>query len=79
VLYRIGSWSVRHRRFVVAGWIAVIVIVGARAGALKGHTNDAFNVPGTQSQQALELLDAKFPGTGGADARIVFAAPRGTS
>jgi putative drug exporter of the RND superfamily len=34
-------------------------------------------VPGTQSQQALNLLNAKFPGTGGADARIVFAAPPG--
>jgi RND superfamily putative drug exporter len=77
VLNRVGSWSVRHRRFVVAGWIAVIVAVGALAGALKGHTDDAFNVPGTQSQQALELLNAKFPGTGGADARIVFAAPPG--
>jgi hypothetical protein len=39
----------------------VIVIVGVLAGALKGHTDDAFNVPGTQSQQALDLLDAKFP------------------
>jgi RND superfamily putative drug exporter len=64
-------------QLVVAGWIAVVVGVGALAGALKGHTDDAFNVPGTQSQQALTLLDAKFPGTGGADARIVFAAPPG--
>jgi hypothetical protein len=54
----------------------VIVIAGALAGALKGHTDDAFNVPRTQSQPALDLLNAKFPGTGGADARIGFEAPR---
>lgn len=77
VLYRIGSWSVHHRRWVVAGWVTVIVVVGALAVALKGHTDDAFNVPGTESQQALDLLNQKFPGTGGADARIVFAAPPG--
>jgi RND superfamily putative drug exporter len=77
VLYRIGAWSVHHRRWVVAGWVAIIVIVAALAVGLKGHTDDAFNVPGTQSQQALDLLNAKFPGTGGADARIVFAAPAG--
>jgi len=68
---------VRHRRWVAAGWVTVIVVVGVLAVALKGHTDDAFNVPGTQSQQALNLLNAKFPGTGGADARIVFAAPPG--
>ena len=63
----------RHRRWVAAGWVTVIVVVGVLAVALKGHTDDAFNVPGTQSQQALDLLNQKFPGTGGADARIVFA------
>jgi putative drug exporter of the RND superfamily len=62
---------------VVGGWVTVIVVVGVLAVAIKGHTDDAFNVPGTQSQQALDLLNAKFPGTGGADARIVFAAPPG--
>ena len=34
-------------------------------------------MPGTESQRALDLLNKKFPGTGGADARIVFAAPEG--
>jgi RND superfamily putative drug exporter len=34
-------------------------------------------VPGTESQRALDLLNATFPGAGGATARIVFAAPAG--
>ena len=34
-------------------------------------------MPGTESQRALDLLDEKFPGSGGATARIVFAAPEG--
>ncbi len=63
----------------VGGWVTVIVVVGVLAVTIKGHTDDAFNVPGTQSQQALDLLNAQFPGTGGADARIVFAAPPDTS
>jgi uncharacterized membrane protein YdfJ with MMPL/SSD domain len=33
VLYRIRLLSVRHPRFVVAGWVTVIVIVGVLAGA----------------------------------------------
>jgi putative drug exporter of the RND superfamily len=77
LLYRLGSWAFRRRRLVVAAWLAILVGVGALAAGIKGNTNDAFNVPGTESQRALDLLNEKFPGTGGATARIVFAAPKG--
>jgi RND superfamily putative drug exporter len=77
LLYRLGSWAFRRRRLVVAAWLAILVGVGALAAGIKGDTNDAFNVPGTESQRALDLLNEKFPGTGGATARIVFAAPKG--
>ena len=75
ILYRLGRWAVRRRRLVVAFWLALIVLVGLAAGTVSGATNDEFNVPGTESQHALNLLATTFPGTGGASARIVFAAP----
>jgi RND superfamily putative drug exporter len=62
---------------VLALWIAVLVLLAIGAGALKGKTSNAFSVPGTESQRALNLLAKKFPGTGGATARIVVAAPAG--
>jgi RND superfamily putative drug exporter len=77
LLYRLGRRCCEHRRLVLAVWLLVLVASGAAAGALKGPTSDAFSVPGTQSQQALDLLAQKFPGTGGAIARIVVAAPPG--
>jgi RND superfamily putative drug exporter len=77
MLQRLGRWSFEHRRLVTATWIAVVVAVGVLAAAISRPTNDAFNVPGTEAQQALDLLDAKFPGAGGATARLVFAAPKG--
>jgi RND superfamily putative drug exporter len=76
-LYRLGHWAYRRRRFVVVFWIGLLVAVGLTSQAVKKDTNDAFNVPGTESQRALDLLDEKFPGSGGATARIVFAAPPG--
>ena len=76
-LFRLGGWSCAHRRFVVAAWLVVLLAFGAAAAALHKPTRDAFNVPGTESQRALDLLDAKFPGAGGATARLVFAAPPG--
>ncbi len=54
-----------------------MLLLGIGAGALKGKTSDAFSVPGTESQRALNFLAKKFPGTGGATARIVVAAPAG--
>ena len=41
------------------------------------QTNDKFSVPGTESQEAQDLLEAKFPAASGTSARIVFAAPEG--
>jgi RND superfamily putative drug exporter len=77
VLYRLGGFAYDRRRLVVAVWLVVMIGVGAAAAALHKPTSDAFNVPGTQSQRALDLLNASFPGAGGATARIVFAAPAG--
>ncbi|MCW2983069.1 MAG: family transporter [Conexibacter sp.] len=77
MLRRLGRWSYRRRRLVAGAWIALVVAIGALAGAIHRPTNDQFNVPGTEAQRALDLLAAKFPGAGGATARLVFAAPPG--
>ena len=76
-LYRLGHWAVRRRRLVLGFWLALLIGIGALSQAVKDDTSDAFNVPGTESQEALDLLDEKFPGSGGATARLVFAAPEG--
>jgi putative drug exporter of the RND superfamily len=76
-LYRIGAWSVRRAKLVLAVWLAILIGLGIGGSALAGKTSNAFSVPGTQSQRALDLLAAKFPGTGGATARVVVAAPAG--
>jgi len=56
LLYRLGRWCFVRRRLVLAGWLLALVAAGAAAGALKGSTSDAFSVPGTESQRALDLL-----------------------
>ena len=76
-LYRVGGAAFRRRRWFAGVWVLVFVAVAVAAVLLKGPTSDVFNVPGTESQKALNLLNEKFPGTGGATARIVFAAPEG--
>ena len=76
-LYRLGGFAFKHRWQTVGAWALVLVGVFAAATAFKGETNDKFSVPGTESQRAQDLLHEKFPGAGGASARVVFVAPPG--
>ncbi|WP_041254232.1 MMPL family transporter [Frankia sp. EAN1pec] len=76
-LYRLGRLAYRRRRLTTALWLAALALVGVGAAALSGPTSDAFSIPGSESQQAFDLLAERMPG-GGADnasARVVFTAP----
>jgi len=76
-LYRLGRWAFGHRRIVLAAWLAIFVGASAAAVAFQGPTSEKFAVPGTESQEAQDLLTEKFPEASGGSARVVFAAPEG--
>ena len=78
-LYRLGGWAHSRRRLVLALWLVLLTGIAVSATAFKGQTTNKFSVPGTESQQAQDLLEERFPGAGGAAARVVFAAPEGES
>lgn len=76
-LFRLGRWVAEHRRVVVLLWLALVVgLVGANQ-AVGGGTVDDFEVPGVESQQAIDLLDERFPERSGATAMVVFHVPAG--
>jgi uncharacterized membrane protein YdfJ with MMPL/SSD domain len=76
-LQRLGGWAFVHRRKVVLGWVLVLAAVIVCAALFSGRTSDKFEVPGTESQRAQDLLHERFPGAGGAQARVVYYAPQG--
>src|SRR3954468_10368402 len=76
-LYRLGRASFRHRRLVLVGGLGLLAGLGAAALAFKGPTSSNFTMPGTESQQALDLLKRDFPEASGATGTIVVAAPEG--
>ncbi|GAB3174486.1 RND superfamily putative drug exporter [Micromonospora palomenae] len=75
LLYRLGRASLRHRRLVVAVWLVVLVGLGLAAATLRGPTASNFTMPGTESQQALDLLAERFPAASGATGTIAVKAP----
>jgi RND superfamily putative drug exporter len=80
-LYRLGRFSFRQRWLVAALWVAMVAVAGLGAATLSGSTSNSFSIPGTEAQQAIDLLNKQFPqaSAGGATARVVFVAPKGQS
>ncbi|MEU2283014.1 MMPL family transporter [Streptomyces sp. NPDC013178] len=78
-LYRLGRLSFRERRFVALLWVAILAACAFAAAKAPAAPDDDLMLPGTESQQAFDLLDQRFPGSSsdGAEARIVFVAPDG--
>jgi RND superfamily putative drug exporter len=72
-LYRLGHLSVRNRRWVLAGWLVVLVAAFVLSGTIGGSTSDRMSIPSTESQQALDLLEERFPEQSGSSARVVVA------
>lgn len=60
-LYRLGRLAFRRRRLVLLAWIAVLVAAVIGVSSVSGSTTDDFTLPGTQSQQAIDLLEKEFP------------------
>ena len=76
-LDRLGRTAARRHWWFIGVWLFAAVGAVFLAVSLDGQTNDDFTIPGTQSQQALDLLEADFPQMAGATATVVFNAPQG--
>ena len=81
LLHRLGSFSVRHRRLVIITWLIGVLALSAGAMGISKPFADGFSVPGTESQRAIEMIEAHTPGSDAdaASGRVVFAAPDGES
>src|ERR687897_852789 len=78
LLYRLGRDAVRRRRLVALLCAVVAVGVIAVGQAIGGTTSDAFDIPGVESQSALDVLERDFPSAACTSAQLVFATDEGT-
>ena len=79
LLHRLGAFAVRRRRTVLVGWLIAVAVLGGLAMGFKGTFASEFSIPGTESQQAAQLVAERIPGANpdAANGRVVFAAPAG--
>jgi RND superfamily putative drug exporter len=66
-----------HPWRLILGWIAIIVVLIGLVITVGGSLRDEFEIPGSDTQRATDLIESKFASEQGAVLNIVFAAPDG--
>ena len=79
MLARIARSSYRHRRWVLLGWIVLVVGLTVVASSVGSSWSQTFRLSGTDSQAATDLLQRRFPSQAGGTADIVFEADAGVT
>ncbi|MER5820144.1 MMPL family transporter [Streptomyces californicus] len=75
VLHRTGTWCARHFVIVLVLWAVALAGLQVLQHAYGGDYSDDFSLPGTQSQDGLDVLKAHAPQAGGYSAQVVLHDP----
>ncbi|MDT0494496.1 MMPL family transporter [Streptomyces griseus] len=67
-----GEWCARHFLTVLVLWVAALAGLQVLQHAYGGDYSDDFSLPGTQSQDGLDVLKAHAPSAGGYSAQVVL-------
>ncbi|WP_406864372.1 MMPL family transporter [Streptomyces sp. HUAS MG47] len=76
-LYRLGHWCARHFVVVIVLWLAAVGGLQVLDRAFGGEYSDNFSLPGVQSAEGLDVLQAHDPTAGGYSSQIVLNRPAG--
>jgi RND superfamily putative drug exporter len=79
MLRKLVTWSYDRRRRVVALWVAALVAASVLAGVAGGDNEADFTVPGSDSAEAVERLQERFPRFAGGTVDVVYTADGGVT
>jgi RND superfamily putative drug exporter len=73
VLQRLAHFSYERRRLILLLWVAALIAVNVIGSSIGSSYSQSFSLPGTESQRATDLLQARFPARAGDSGQIVFS------
>lgn len=73
-----ARWCFQHRKIVLAAWLVVLIGCIAAGQAAGSAYSNSYSLPGTDSTQALNVLQANYPAQAGDSDQIVVQARHGT-
>ncbi|MFF6999678.1 MMPL family transporter [Streptomyces sp. NPDC008313] len=71
-LRRLGEWCARHFVIVIVAWLVALGALEGLNHSFGGDYSDNFSLPGSQSQQGLDVLEKHDPAAGGYSSQIVL-------
>jgi putative drug exporter of the RND superfamily len=72
-----ATWITGHRKTVIAGWIVGLIAVVVVAISVGSDFSEEFSLPSSDSKDALDLLENRFPAQSGDVVQIVYKADQG--
>ncbi|HEV8687860.1 MAG TPA: MMPL family transporter, partial [Gaiellaceae bacterium] len=66
-----------HPWRVIGGWVGIVVILIVLVATVGGSLKDQFEIPGSDTQKATDLIEQEFASEQGGVLNLVFAAPAG--
>ncbi|MHA7269340.1 MMPL family transporter [Arthrobacter sp. HLT1-20] len=76
-LYKLGRFSARRAWLVIAAWALIMGMVGGAAALFMGPMSNNFQIPGTETQQMADKLQADLPEASGGTGAVVFTTTNG--
>ncbi len=74
---RFATWTTGHRKTVIIGWIVGLIGIGILAGSVGSDFSEEFSLPSSDSKDALDLLENRFPAQAGDSVQIVYKSEGG--
>ncbi|WP_315915572.1 MMPL family transporter [Arthrobacter sp. lap29] len=76
-LYRLGRLAARRAWLVIAAWAVIMGLVGGAVALFMGPMSNNFEIPGTETQQMADKLQAELPEASGGTGAVVFTSADG--
>ncbi len=77
-MLKLAHWSTTHRKYVVLGWILVLIGINVLAQSAGTSYSNNFTLPKSDTQRAADLLQKSFPAQAGDRDTIVFRVANGS-
>jgi putative drug exporter of the RND superfamily len=77
-LLKLARWSTTHRKYVILGWIVLLLGVNTLAQSAGTSYSNNFTLPNSDAQRASDLLQHNFPTQAGDRDTIVFKVDSGS-
>jgi putative drug exporter of the RND superfamily len=74
---RFATWCTGHRKTVIIGWVLALIVIGGISKFVGADFSEDFKLPASDSKEAFDLLETRFPAQSGETAQIVYKARSG--